>query len=261
MHNSVTDRPFGHLAPLHVLRGALDWRIRISAVDFAEPVSLFMHAEPVFPGSQQPGVNPDVVWDLGELLQSVIRPGLYELFTCTCGLASDAGIEGAVHVSYPDPHRVVWEMDVVEMREVLDPILASEPGFLRWVFERADYEAGVRRFIRDLQQAARHRWPVHELPDEVIGIDTLRTRYPQIDALPVDTLQPHGGELGLTELLALDADAAWTPEPGDISLWRRPEWRGFVDALAPAEVPTDFLDAAERRQIAQDRDPLADIDR
>lgn len=102
---------------------------------------------------------------------------------------------------------------------------------------------------------------MRELPDDVIGIDTLRTKHPQVDALRVDTLHPHGGELGLTELLALDADAAWTPEPGDITLSRHPaEWRGFLDALAPAEVPTDFLDAAERRQIAQDRDPLADID-
>lgn len=260
MHTPVTDRPFGHLAPLHVLRGALDWQIQISAVDFAEPLSLYMHAVPVFPGSRQPGVNPDIVWDLGELIQSVRRPGLYELFTCTCGLASDAGIEGAVHVSHPDPHRVVWEMDVVEMREVLDPILASEPGFLRWVFDRADYAAAVRRFIRDLQQAARHRWPVHELPDEVIGIDTLRTRYPQIDALPVDTLQPHGGELGLTELLALDADAAWTAEPGDTVSRRPADWQGLLDTLASTEVPADFLDAAERRQTEQDRDPLADID-
>lgn len=51
------------------------------------------------------------------------------------------------------------------------------------------------------------------------------------------------------------------PDTGDVILSRRPaDWQGFLDALAHTEVPADFLDAAERRQIEQDRDPLADID-
>jgi hypothetical protein len=214
MHSPVADRPFGQLAPLHVLRGALGWRIRLSRIIFADPVFLVIQATPVFPGCAPPGANPDAVWDLAELLKSVRRPGACELFTCTCGDAPDAGIDGAVHVSHPDPHTVVWEMDVREMREVLDPILASEPeGFLRWVFDRADYEAGIRRFIRDFQQAARRSWPVHELPEDVEGIFWLHQDHPQLDALPVQMLEPDGTGLGLKELLTLDPDAVWTPEP------------------------------------------------
>jgi antitoxin VapB len=51
------------------------------------------------------------------------------------------------------------------------------------------------------------------------------------------------------------------PGTGDIILSHRPaDWQGFLDALAHTAVPADFLDAAERHQIDQDRDPLADID-
>lgn len=214
MHTPVTDRPFGQLAPLHVLRGTLDWRIRISQIIFADPVYLVLQARPVFPGCSPPGANPDAVWDPNELLKSVRRPGAYELFTCTCGHAWDAGIEGTVHVSHPDPHTVVWEMDVREMREVLDPVLACEPeGFLRWVFDRADYEAGVRRFIRELQQSVRRLWPVRELPEDVEGIFWLHQDYPHLDAVPVEILQPEQTGEELEKLLALDPDEVWTPEP------------------------------------------------
>ncbi|MCU0753816.1 MAG: AbrB/MazE/SpoVT family DNA-binding domain-containing protein [Xanthomonadales bacterium] len=51
------------------------------------------------------------------------------------------------------------------------------------------------------------------------------------------------------------------PDTGDVILSRRPaDWQGFLNALADAEVPADFLDATERRQTAQDRDPLAGIE-
>jgi antitoxin VapB len=47
------------------------------------------------------------------------------------------------------------------------------------------------------------------------------------------------------------------PETGDVILSRRPEtWDGFFAALKAAEVPPDFLDAQERGQGAQNRDPF-----
>ena len=50
------------------------------------------------------------------------------------------------------------------------------------------------------------------------------------------------------------------PETGDVILSRRPaDWTGFLQAVEAAEVPADFLDAEERRQTAQTRDPLQDI--
>lgn len=46
---------------------------------------------------------------------------------------------------------------------------------------------------------------------------------------------------------------------GDVILSSRPEnWDGFFAALADAEVPEDFLDAAERAQPDTGRDPLND---
>jgi antitoxin VapB len=51
------------------------------------------------------------------------------------------------------------------------------------------------------------------------------------------------------------------PETGDVILSRRPgDWEGFLRALMTADVPADFLDAEERRQASQTRDPLQDFD-
>ena len=47
------------------------------------------------------------------------------------------------------------------------------------------------------------------------------------------------------------------PETGDVILSRKPaDWNGFFEALQTADVPPDFLNAAERAQGSHDRDPL-----
>jgi antitoxin VapB len=47
------------------------------------------------------------------------------------------------------------------------------------------------------------------------------------------------------------------PETGDVILSRRPAtWDDFFAALKGAGIPADFLDAQERNQGLQDRDPL-----
>lgn len=47
------------------------------------------------------------------------------------------------------------------------------------------------------------------------------------------------------------------PETGDVILSRKPTtWDGFFAALKGAAVPPDFLDAEERNQETQDRDPF-----
>lgn len=50
------------------------------------------------------------------------------------------------------------------------------------------------------------------------------------------------------------------PETGDVILSRKPAtWDGFFAALKGADVPSDFLDAEERRQaMREDRDPFAE---
>ncbi|WP_284947041.1 antitoxin [Acidisoma cladoniae] len=48
-------------------------------------------------------------------------------------------------------------------------------------------------------------------------------------------------------------------ESGDVILSRKPPtWDGFFAALKGADVPADFLDASERHQAPQERDPFAD---
>jgi antitoxin VapB len=47
-------------------------------------------------------------------------------------------------------------------------------------------------------------------------------------------------------------------QTGDVILSRKPAtWDGFLAALEGAGAPANFLDAAERDQDAQDRDPFA----
>ncbi len=47
-------------------------------------------------------------------------------------------------------------------------------------------------------------------------------------------------------------------ETGDVILSRKPAtWDDFFAAVKDANVPPDFLDAAERDQQMQDRDPFA----
>ena len=50
------------------------------------------------------------------------------------------------------------------------------------------------------------------------------------------------------------------PETGDVILSRKPaDWESFFTALHDNDVPADFLDAQERRQAPQERDPLEGI--
>ena len=47
------------------------------------------------------------------------------------------------------------------------------------------------------------------------------------------------------------------PQTHDVILSRRPStWDGFFSALKGADIPSDFLDAAERQQGEQNRDPF-----
>jgi antitoxin VapB len=51
------------------------------------------------------------------------------------------------------------------------------------------------------------------------------------------------------------------PETGDVVLSRRPAtWDSFFSALQAAGVPCDFLDAQERHQDHQERDPFEGFD-
>ncbi len=52
------------------------------------------------------------------------------------------------------------------------------------------------------------------------------------------------------------------PKTGDVILSDKPAtWEGFLSALKSAEVPADFLDAQERSQGTQDRDPLRSLEK
>lgn len=48
------------------------------------------------------------------------------------------------------------------------------------------------------------------------------------------------------------------PVTGDVILSRKPyDWDGFFKSLEAADIPPDFLGPEERRQVDDQRDPLA----
>lgn len=52
------------------------------------------------------------------------------------------------------------------------------------------------------------------------------------------------------------------PETDDVILSSKPAtWDGFLSALKSTEVPADFLDAQDRNQGAQDRNPLRGLEK
>ena len=49
------------------------------------------------------------------------------------------------------------------------------------------------------------------------------------------------------------------PKTGDVILSRRPaDWAGLSAAIRGGDVPQDFLNGAERQQLLEQRDPVAD---
>lgn len=87
--------------------------------------------------------NESIVIDLRALIDSSIRPGRYFILNCTCGMADCVGLEYGVHVAHPDERHIVWEIDIERFAPALRGDL-SGPGFLRLVFDRAQYLDSIR---------------------------------------------------------------------------------------------------------------------
>lgn len=201
--------------PALTLPSRIGWQIYYSEIIFDDPPYLFMQALPDFPGGNKPEAGQDVVWDVFSLIESVKRPGAHQMLTCTCGEASDAGLEEFILVSYPDTSTVVWELDIPGLRPALDKTLIGDhEGFVRLEFAREQYEADIRALVKALQQAGRVPVPVTALDSRTYGLKHLLADYPACDSLLVDELEPNtGGGMALERMLELDADEPWPRTP------------------------------------------------
>lgn len=105
-------------------------------------------------GLQLGGEHGDIVLDLLPLLESACKPGRYFLLTCECGIADDADIYEQIFVQHPAPDKIVWEVDVQGLRAALvkETWLTQQDGYVRLVFDRAQYEADLRRMVAVAQE-------------------------------------------------------------------------------------------------------------
>ena len=206
MQTLITD------AFLHAeLPARLGWRIVFGGIIFDDPPYLLLRAIPVFPGCSPRLQDEPIVWDIFSLIDSVQRPGAHQVLTCSCGYAPDADLEKPVLVSHPDAEIVVWELDIAGLRPALDQRFAQvERGFVRLVFSRDEYEADIRKLLRELQRSASTSVDKNDLRD-VPNLHHLIDDYSDLTMVQVEELEPNTrGGMALERLLALDAEGVWT---------------------------------------------------
>jgi len=148
--------------PLAECPARLGWTLA-DETTYADPPWLTVRLVPSFPECH-PAINETgIVFDLLDLFHSAQRPGSYFLLNCTCGYPPDAGIEEMVLVSHPDANTVIWELDVSGLGPVLEDYWAWHNGFLRLIFQRAEYETDLRAMLRDVRSAGSTALPVEEV--------------------------------------------------------------------------------------------------
>jgi hypothetical protein len=200
--------------PLFETPARLDWRLRHGELIFyPDTPSVTFALTPVFIGCSEKLAELGIAWNLWALLDSVRRPGAYFLLNCECGIPSDAGLEEPISVSHPDDETVVWEIDIRGSAPALEDWIAWQEGFIRLVFARADYEAGVRAMLREVQRVYREPVPVASLTG-LHGSSGLDQAYPGISHAVADIFEPGmHGNCDVEEFAAMDADVARPREP------------------------------------------------
>jgi hypothetical protein len=200
--------------PVVTLPGCVGWRIYFSEIIFTDPPYLVMQAIPVFPGCHDHLAERGIVWDGFALMESVRRPGAFQVLTADCGYPPDVYLEGAIQISHPDDTSVVWELDIPGLRPALDDAFEGDrEGFVRLIFARDQYEADIRALLRALQHAATTLFPIEALDSQVYGRAHLRSTYPADYLIRVGDLEPDTQGLDLEQLLELDANDSWPRAP------------------------------------------------
>ncbi|CRI63689.1 hypothetical protein THIOKS11450005 [Thiocapsa sp. KS1] len=204
------DRP--DAGPCLDLPARLGWRARYAEIIFTDPPYVTLQATPIFPCCHPGLIERRIVWDIFRLLDSLERPGGYQLLTSDCGYAPDSGLEEQVFVSHPDTQSVVWELGIMGHQAALEDWLTGTDGFIRLTFARDEYESDLRALVRELRECVTQPVPVEKLSG-AYGYDFLLQEYAHLSIIQVDELEPATNGLGLEELLALDPQTLPTQEP------------------------------------------------
>ncbi|MFA7404909.1 MAG: hypothetical protein WC007_13020 [Pelobacteraceae bacterium] len=193
-------------SPLAEMSARIGWRVRLSEIVFADPPYLIIQSVPEFTGCYGKLDELDILWDVHALINSVKRPGAYQLLTCKCGVASHAGLNEAVLVSHPDAQTVIWELDIAGLRPALNDSFADMAGgFIRLIFRREEYEADIRVMASELQNCGRTIFSAANETD-LYGLSNLLDYYgsPDISLIKVEEMEPGINGMELDELLKLD---------------------------------------------------------
>lgn len=200
-------------APFVECAARLGWIRRFGELIFyPDAPSVTFSLTPVFPGCSDTLAKQGIVWNLWSLIDSIRRPGAYSILNCECGYPPDADIKERVCVSHPNDNTVVWELDFAGLAPACDEAFRHMDGFMRFTFDRAEYESDVRSMLREVQRTAREPVPFGDLV-ELRGHADLEKEYPGRRHAVADLFEPTiHGDCDSDEFLELDADAAWPRE-------------------------------------------------
>ena len=184
---------------LATFNARLGYALQITEVihDPIEPYAVFS-LHPILPGLSNKLEARGIVWDLDYLIRSCQKQGEHFVLNSDCGYPPDSNLWDAVHVSHTSSNIVVWEIDATDCAAALDDDYAGRNGFIRYVFDRDEYEADVRSMLRVVQMRARTPVEREELGELADGLP------PQLQTLPAEEYEPnHGGDL-LEHLLKIN---------------------------------------------------------
>lgn len=193
----------------------LGWKVMCSEIIHDDPPYIVMLSSPDFPCCNDKLYELGIVWDVHALIDSVKRPGSYQLLTCDCGYAPDAELNEAVQVCHPDADTIIWEIDVPGLRSALDASFAAITyGYIRLVFRREEYDADLRTMVCELQLCGTSQFPVDATHADCGLINQIDAgKAPRGATFAVEDLEPNIKGVALERLLATDAKAAWEREP------------------------------------------------
>jgi len=177
-----------------------------------DEISADIVLEPRVPYCEKDLFDKGIVFDLRALIDSVSRPGCHFIFNCTCGIHDCVGLDDGVHVAHPDTKHIVWELDIEGCAPVLQPDFRG-PGFVRLIFDRAQYLRSVQSLLEEIQSLAALLQSLEccDRQDQTGRVAPYANRFDQVK---VDGIQPaFDNDESLTTLLAVAPSLDWRARP------------------------------------------------
>jgi hypothetical protein len=191
----------------------LGWVARIvEPTEHDGEISADIVLEPRVPYCENDLYDKGIVFDLRALIDSVCRPGCHFIFNCTCGIHDCVGLDDGVHVAHPDTRHIVWELDIEGCAPVLQPDFGGS-GFVRLIFDRAQYLRSVQSMLEEIKSLAAVPQPLEccDRQDQPGRVADYADRFDQVK---VEGIQPaFDNDESLTTLLTVAPSLDWRARP------------------------------------------------